>query len=412
MANGTHDVTRRDFLKSAGVATAGVALVAGCGNEGGATPQASAPQAAAQAAAPLVQVSIDTAMPKKRLGKTNAEVSVLGFGSAHHITPILLNRALESGVTYLDTAEGYNNGMSETRIGQILAQNGKRGECFIITKTTDHTAGNLRAHLEGSLKRLQTDHVEVLYLHNLGNPDLLNAEMEQAAQKLIDEGLIKHFGFSSHHANMLACLERASEVGFVEVIMFKYNFRDYDNAELNRVMDKCHEADIGLVAMKTQGGAVSFTDRVNPFTQAGLSQEQAVLRAVYEDERITTIVSAMRNVEQVEQNSTAAKQPELTAMERRALEEYRLASSSMYCRGTCGATCMAQVSADTNIPDVMRHLMYYENYGDRRTARRLYKDLPTAQRAITGVDFAGAEAACPYGLPVGDMLRRADQMLV
>ena len=73
--------------------------------------------------------------------------------------------------------------------------------------------------------------------------------------------------------------------------MFRYNFREYGNLELNRAMDACHQANVGLIAMKTQGSAVSFEDRVKMFEGGKFNRHQAVLRAVWADERITAAVS-------------------------------------------------------------------------------------------------------------------------
>lgn len=410
MANSAGHTTRRTFIKHTGAASAGLAIGAlGCGSSS----DAGAAQATATPAGGGTQVAQAATgpIPRKRLGKTNVEVPVLGAGTAHMVTPILLNRTLESGVTYIDTAEGYSNGQSETAIGKILKANGRRDECWIVTKTGDHNWKNLEKHLDGSLDRLQTEVVDIIYLHNLGDPSKLDAAMGKEAERLIATGKVRHFGLSSHHRNMLAVMDQAAEVDYIEAIMFKYNFRDYDNTELNRVMDKCHAADIGLVAMKTQGGAVSFQDKVNPFAKAGLNQFQAVLKAVYEDDRIASIVSAMKNVRQVEENSTAARQPQMTQAERTAMHEYRLATSRDYCRG-CGNQCMTQLASDTNVPDIMRHLMYYENYGDRRQARTLFNRLSAGERQIRGVDFAPGEAACPYGLNISEMMERAEMLLV
>ena len=396
MANSSHDLTRRGFLKQTGAAGAGLAL--------------GAAGYAVQAAPGTAHAATPGDMPRKRLGKTNLEVTVLGQGTGAGTTPILFNRGLDAGVTFIDTAEGYVGGASERAIGKILKANGRRDECFIVSKTGDHDAAKLEEHIDGSLARLQTDRIDLFYLHNLGDPDKLDDAMLKAVEALKAGGKIKHFGFSSHHGNMLATMDRAADVGFVEAIMFKYNFRDYANAELNRIMDRCKDADIGLIAMKTQGGAVSFGERVDPFRKAGLKRAQAVLRAVYEDERITTIVSAMRNVRQMEENSYAAKQPKMALKEREVLEEYRLATTDQYCRG-CGGTCMPHLASDTNVPDMLRHLMYYENYGDRRQARALFRRLGAEERQIHGVDFRPAETACPYGLPIGAMMDRADALL-
>lgn len=354
-----------------------------------------------------VAKAVKAAMPTKILGKTGARVTALGFGSALNVTPPLLNIALAEGVTYIDTAQGYGNGNSEKNIGSILERNGRRKDCFIVTKSEDHSVEGFASSLvNDSLPRLRTDHVDLYYLHNLGSPDRLDDEMKQTTERLKKEKKIRFFGFSSHHDNMVPTLNKAAEVGFVDAIMFKYNFRDYDDAELNKAMDKCAQAGIGLVAMKTQGGAVSFQNRVDPFTEKGFNKHQACLKAVWADDRIHCIVSAMKNLSQLKQNAQAARRPSMGLLERQLLDEYAAETSHLYCRG-CAHNCEGCVDAPLQIADTLRYRMYGENYGDRQEARRLFSQLPTRARAIAGVDFTAAEAACPYNVPIGALMRDA-----
>jgi len=346
-------------------------------------------------------------MPTKILGKTGERVSVLGFGSALNVTPPLLNSALSEEITFLDTAQGYTNGNSEKNIGAILEKTGRRKDCFIVTKSGDHSVEGFATTLEqDSLPRLRTDYVDLYYLHNLGSPDRLDDEMKQTAERLKKEKKIRFFGFSSHHDNLIPTLNKAAEVGFVDAIMLKYNFRDYDNAELDKALDKCAAAGIGLVAMKTQGGAVSFQDRVDPFEAKGLNKFQATLKAVWADDRIHTVVSAMKNLKQLRENAQAARNPDMGLLERQLLDEYAAETNHLYCRG-CGHNCEGCVNAPLQIADTLRYRMYSENYGDREEARLLFSQLPARARAIDGVDFSAAEAACPYNVPIGALMRDA-----
>ncbi|MGA1199627.1 MAG: aldo/keto reductase, partial [Candidatus Latescibacterota bacterium] len=220
-------------------------------------------------------------VPTVKLGKTGQIIPKLSFGTAFNLTPQLVRIALNEGLNYLDTAEGYNNGNSERSIGDMLSKLTNRKDCFIVSKTGRHDPSGLPDKLQGSLERLQTDYVDSYYLHNLGNPDLLNADMKSAAEKLKKEGKIRFFGFSSHHRNMIQTLEKAAEVGFVDMVMFKYNFWDYDNDALNKAIDKCAKANIGLIAMKTQGGAATVPDKVDQFKAKGFNPFQAALKAVW-----------------------------------------------------------------------------------------------------------------------------------
>ena len=384
-------VSRRDFLATSATLGAGAVLSGALG--------------------PLGVAEGARKIPTVKLGKTGEKVTILGFGGAVNVTPQLLNAALAEGVTYLDTAEGYGKGNSEKNIGEILEANGRRKDCFIVTKCGNHKVGPFTESLETSFERLRTDYVDAYYLHNLGDPDRLDDEMKATAEKLKKEKKIRFFGFSSHHAGMVPSLNKAAEVGFVDVIMLKYNFKSYEDKELNKALDRCAKAGIGLVAMKTQQGAEeSFQDRVNPFKEKGFNQFQATLKAVWKDDRIHSIVSAMKNVKQVRENTAAARNKKLSRGEQEALEQYAAATDHLYCRG-CAQHCEPVVDAPVQIADTLRYRMYHNNYGDCDKARELFRELPAEARRISGVDFSAAEAACPYNLAIGQMMSEAEAAL-
>ena len=140
-------------------------------------------------------------LPSTTLGKTGEKVTILGFGGSLTITPQLLNTALAEGVTYLDTAQSYGGGKSESSIGAILEKNGRRKDCFIVTKCGNHGVEPFVSTLDGSLERLKTDYADLYYLHNLGDPKRLDDEMKATAENLKRSKKIRFFGFSSHHAD-------------------------------------------------------------------------------------------------------------------------------------------------------------------------------------------------------------------
>jgi predicted aldo/keto reductase-like oxidoreductase len=388
MSKGSERITRRDFLAKSG-AVGGAVLWGGL-----------APAGVAYGA---------EVMPRRKLGKTGEMVTILAIGSTYPVNPPLLNTALAEGITYIDTAQGYLNGNCEQEIGAFLEKTGKRRDCFVVTKCGDHDATRFARQIEVSLGRLRTDHVDLYFLHDLSDPGRLDQEMKQTAEQLKKANKTRFFGFSCHNDRQVEVMEKAAEVGFVDVIMLKYSFRDYDNTALNRALDACTKAGIGLVAMKTQGGAIP-QERVAPFGAKGFNQYQATLKAVWEDQRVHSICSAMKNLQQVKENAAAARQPRMGAAERRSLEEYAQATSAMYCRG-CARHCEPRVAAPVHIADTLRYRMYCENYGEAAEARRLFQDLPAAARRLEEVDFAAAEAACPHGLPIGTLMRDTARML-
>lgn len=380
-------VSRRQFLATSAVAGAAAFGTAAFGT----------------AAAALAEA---VPLPQATLGRTGQKVPILAAGTAFNLTPIIL-RAFESqGITYLDTAQGYNGGNSEKEVGRYFDKSGRRKQTFLVTKCYNHNPAVWTRTLAGSLQSLQTDYVDVYYLHNLGDPDRLDGEIRAAAERLKKAGQIRFFGFSSHHDRMIDVLERAPEVGFVDVIMFKYSFRDFGDERLKKAIDRCHEAGIGLVAMKTQAGNAG-----QPPAWEGFNRHQAALKAMWQDERITSICSEMDNVQKVRDNADAARQgPRMGRLERARLRQYAEATSHLYCRG-CGHLCQSRVAADTAVADILRFRMYCDDYGKRRDARRLFAELPEAARRIDGVDFTAAEAVCPYGLAIGSMMRDAAEKL-
>ena len=140
-------------------------------------------QAAAAGAAivPVVGAGAATKLPTRTLGKTGIEVSILGFGSGSRFLMYekedkaleALSRALDLGITYIDTAHSYGDGKSEERIGKLMPD--RRKGITLATKLSARTADDARRQIELSLKRLQTDHLDVLHIHALSGPEDLAA---------------------------------------------------------------------------------------------------------------------------------------------------------------------------------------------------------------------------------------------
>src|SRR5450759_1244152 len=135
------------------------------------------------AASSVTHVDAKTGMPMRVLGRTGARVSVLAFGCGSRFVSYktdeeaiaALNRALDQGVTYVDTSASYGNGVSETRVGQVMIT--ERNQLFLATKVPPRSADEAMRSIEASLKRLQTDHVDLLHIHGLMDEnDLAAAE--------------------------------------------------------------------------------------------------------------------------------------------------------------------------------------------------------------------------------------------
>lgn len=402
MSINNKNISRRELFKVAG--TTGLAALLGRGW----LPAARAEEAAASADNAMPQV------PRRVLGKTGAEIPILvmggGQGFDERFDPRLAE-CMRFGVNYFDVADCYAGGKSETGLGAFIEKTGKRKDIWITTKSDNHSPDGLEKILERSLERLKTDHVELMFMHALKDESKLNDDMMRKAEALKKAGKIQFFGFSCHDGNVAELLEKAAAIGWIDAIMFKYNFRAYGDEKLNKAIDACHKAHIGLIAMKTQGSAVSFEDRVKKFHGDKFSKPQAVLKAVWEDDRITAAVSHMDTLEKIKENTAAAlDKSSLTLRDHRELQEYAAATQHLYCAG-CEHICNQAVPHGVQVGTTLRYLMYHDSYGDRQTARELFAHLPASAQRIKEVDYTQASALCPHKIDIAKHMHRAADVL-
>jgi predicted aldo/keto reductase-like oxidoreductase len=148
-------------------------------------------------------------LPSRILGRTGAHVSILAFGCGSRFLAYheddkaieALNHALDLGVTYVDTAYAYGNGVSETRVGTVMST--RRKEVFLATKMQERDGEKVKRIIEGSLKRLQTDQVDLIHIHELkGEDDLARIEAKggilDTLLKLRDEKVTRFIGITCH----------------------------------------------------------------------------------------------------------------------------------------------------------------------------------------------------------------------
>jgi len=160
-------------------------------------------------------------MPTRLLGATGVRIPIIGMGGGSRFLAYkneddalaAMNRAIDAGVTYIDTAQGYGNGLSETRVGKIMAT--RRKEVFLATKLGQRKGDDAMRTLEGSLKRLQTSQIDTVHIHQLmGEEDLAAIEAKDgvlnALYKAREQKMIRFVGVTCHtDPNMLkVALER------------------------------------------------------------------------------------------------------------------------------------------------------------------------------------------------------------
>ncbi|MGD8991122.1 MAG: aldo/keto reductase [Desulfobacterales bacterium] len=360
-------------------------------------------------------------VPRRSFGRSDTMVSTLSLGGMFDIlnNRLALAKALDWGINYWDTAEGYGRGRSEEGIGRWFARNPHtREHVFLVTKLSTRRGGDFTPRLEACLKRLHTDYVDLFFVHGIRGIGEMEPSLESWARKMKKAGKIKLFGFSTH-SNMEECLEGAAKLPWVDGIMFTYNYRLMHEPRMKDAVEACYRAGIGLTAMKTQGGGPVKSDSESEikmagrFIQKGFSDYQAKLMAVWQDERIASICSQMPNLTIMAANAAAAaEQNHLSKSDQNLLAQFARETSGDYCAG-CERLCSEVLPERVPIGDVMRCLMYFHSYQDHGLARSTFESIPArTQQLLTQLDFSEAERSCPRKLPIGQLMRETRTLFV
>ncbi len=360
-------------------------------------------------------------VPRRPFGRSDMTVSALSLGGMFDIlnNRLALAKALDWGINYWDTAEGYGRGRSEEGIGRWFARNPHtRKQVFLVTKLSKRRGGEFTPRLEACLKRLHTDYVDLFFVHGIRGIGEIDSGLKSWAQDMKKAGKIRLFCFSTH-SNMEECLEGAAKLPWIDGIMFTYNYRLMHAPRMRDAVGACYRAGIGLTAMKTQGGGPVKSDSESEikmagrFIQKGFSDYQAKLMAVWHDERISSICSQMPNLTIMATNAAAAvEQTRLSKSDRALLARYASETSGDYCAG-CERLCSEALPERVPIGDVMRCLMYFHSYQDYGLAQSTYEGLTARTRALlTEMDFSEAERSCPRKLPIGQLMRETTMLFV
>jgi predicted aldo/keto reductase-like oxidoreductase len=359
------------------------------------------------------------------LGRTELRISDISFGSSQSDDPDLVRYAFDRGINYFDTAEGYRRGRSEEAIGAGLK--GVRERAFIATKTSAGPGARrdemMRA-LEGSLRRLQTDRVEVYLNHAVNDVDRLrNSEWLEFTELARRQGKIRYRGMSGHGGRLVECLEYALEHDLVDVILVAYNFgqdpafyerflRDFDFVALQpglpRVLDRARERGVGVVAMKTLMGA--RLNDMRPHEHGGATFAQAAFRWVLSGPHAHALVVSMRSRAQVDEYVAASGASRNRRSDLELLERYAAAFGASYCQHGC-RICEPSCPAGVPIPDVLRARMYDVDYGNAELARSTYAELGGAAGTCLGCAAQPCLSACPNGIPIAERTRDAARRL-
>lgn len=360
-----------------------------------------------------------------RLGRTGLKMSDISFGSSGMSDPAVVHHALARGINYFDTAESYRWGSAEEAIGEALK--GRRDEVLIASKTKagtgDRRADMMKA-LEASLKRLQTDRVDVYFNHSVNDVDRLrNPEWQEFTELARRQGKIRFRGMSGHGGNLSACLDYAIDNDLADVVLVAYNFAQdpsfYDKLrhtfhwsaiqpDLPRVLEKARKKDIGVIAMKTLMGA--RLNDMRPYERPGATFSQAAFRWVLSSPQVDALLVSMNSARDIDEYVAASGAGPVTGADTELLERYALLQSGRYCQSACN-DCAGSCAQDVAIPEVLRTRMYEVDYGDSLLARTEYAALGKPASACLDCAAQSCLNACSKGIPIAEFTRDAARRL-
>ena len=289
--SGDGELSRRDFVGNSVKGAAAVAL-----------------------AAPILTQPANaqgSGLPVRALGKTGADVSVLCLGGWHigfsaqqdEAEAIrIMHAAVDEGMTFFDNAWDYHDGYSEVVMGKALATDGRRDKVFLMTKGCDRDYAGAMRCIDESLKRLQTDYLDLWQFHEIvydNDPDWVFEQGGiRAAIEAKEAGKIRHIGFTGHRDPRIhqTMLDKPFDWETVQlpINMMDAQFRSF----LTEIVPQCVDRGAGVIGMKTLGGGVITG-------QAGISADTCIRYAL--SQPVSSIVVGITSMDELQQNAATAR---------------------------------------------------------------------------------------------------------
>jgi predicted aldo/keto reductase-like oxidoreductase len=329
-------------------------------------------------------------MKEVRLGRTNLMVSRVGIGGIPLQRPSekkaieVVQYALDNGINIIDTSLGY--GQSEIRIGKALK--GRRDDVILITRTGRTDKKTCLEHLEKSLKQLQTDRIDVYEMHNISTDERYQQVIGEdgsleAMLEAKEQGKIDFLGFTSH------CIEtmiKAVKSEFFDVILFPFNFVNNEAAE--KLVPLTKKLDIGFTAMK-------------PFAGGRLSNVNLVMKYLLQFDNVVP-VPGVEKKEEIDQILEVVNGSwTLTEQEKQQIDDFRKELDKPFCQwcGYCKPGCPQEIE----IPLIVNAEGMWRLWPEKEMVD-WYKGI--MDNARTCIECGECEEACPYHLPIRDMLTK------
>ncbi len=348
----------------------------------------------------------------RALGRTGLKLPIVSMGVMNASNPEVVEESYKLGVRMFDTAWYYQRGRNEKMLGDVISKLGVRDEVVIATKVLldmsrmDAERGKAKflQQFDQSLQRLQTDYVDILYLHDVDNvAQIANPGLYEAFTQLKDEGKIKFCGVSTH-SNTLAILgEMLKKTDFWDVALVAYNLAMADDEQLLAAYKQAADAGLGLVVMKTQAGANWWRAQYQS-NQAmrGQLNHAAMLKWTLKHPFFATAIPGYTTFEHMQEDFSVAYSLDYSPEEQQFLNDKAVASALGFCR-QC-SRCVPSCPQGVDVPTLMRTAMYAYQYQNMEHAYATYQTVAANQNLSQCQSCAICTAICANSVPIAQKI--------
>jgi predicted aldo/keto reductase-like oxidoreductase len=273
--------------------------------------------------------------------------------------------------------------------------------------------------METSLKRLQTDHVDLVLLHGVDSAEMvLNENIMGIFDSFRKKGMTKYVGVSTH-ANHEVVLDAAVKSKFWESVLVGYNYMS--PVKVRKAIERTRKAGLGIIAMKNLLNPIDLktwnwekiTDIRGGQDKKDMTPTQALIKWVIEDPNVDTAIPGMTSFEQLQEDIAVMGMNLKVGKRTSGIREIENRFGSSYCRGVAGCTgCMNQCPWGVKVSDVNRCLRYAYAYGDMDLAYENYSRIPKSSRVDRCTNCPTCLVRCVNGIDVDTMICEARKLFL